>query len=70
MYTVPLSQEVVYTLDIWRPQVYSISCEYGGMYSGQTGGSSIAGAANTPSHLNLSTEVMKYEFGCYQPTDT
>jgi hypothetical protein len=26
-------------------------------------------SANTPSHLTLSTEGIKDEFGCYQPSD-
>jgi len=29
---------MVYKLDIWRPEVYSIPWECGGVYSGETGG--------------------------------
>jgi len=39
MYTVLLIQEMVYKLDIWRPEVYSIPWECGGVYSGENGGS-------------------------------
>jgi hypothetical protein len=50
---------VVYKLDIWRPEVYSIPFECGEVYRGQTGGLSKASSANTPSYLTLSTEVIK-----------